>query len=46
MATGTVRLLNSAGGFGTPIEGQKIDFGVVADQRTGKLTASNLKAAG
>jgi CspA family cold shock protein len=32
-------------GFGTLNEGQKVTFDLVSDQRSGKMSADNLKAA-
>ena len=37
--------LSSAPGSGTSNEGQKISYDVVADKRTGKSSAANLKPA-
>ena len=33
-------------GLGTPREGQKISYEIVADSRSGKSSADNLRAAG
>ena len=33
-------------GLGNLVEGQKVSFDLVSDQRSGKMSADNLKAAG